>query len=161
LLAALEEALEIVKADLRACGLPDAVRLYTWDGGPSTCVGVDAWAANSSGQGVFPAEAQEPVTALVAVADDTQDAVMHSVWGTWPTCPQHSLGVHARTHDGGAVWWCAGGGGHVAARIGQWPRTRSNRRASGEAGTRLFCACLLSAGGARRLAPHAASAARG
>ena len=44
--AALEDALEIVKADLRASGLPDTVRLYTREG--SRNVGVDAWAANST-----------------------------------------------------------------------------------------------------------------
>ena len=51
-LTALEGALEIVKADLRASGLPDAVRLWTWEG--SSNVGVDAWAANSTSGGIFP-----------------------------------------------------------------------------------------------------------
>ncbi|MDX6419361.1 MAG: hypothetical protein QOG28_3981 [Trebonia sp.] len=118
-LAALEEALEIVKADLRACGLPDTVRLYTWDGSPNAAV--DAWAANSTGGGIYPAAGKDSVTALVMVADDAQDAVMHSVWGAWPACPEHSLGVHAREHDGAAVWWCASGCGHAVARVGQWP----------------------------------------
>jgi hypothetical protein len=117
-LAALEEALEMVKADLRASGLPDAVRLYTWDGSPNA--GVDAWAANSSGVGISPEAGKDPVTALVMVADEAQDAIMHSVWGAWPACPEHGLGVHAREHDGAAVWWCATGG-HAVARIGQWP----------------------------------------
>ena len=121
-LAALAEALDIVKADLRACGLPDAVRLYTWDGSPNAAV--DAWAANSTGPGIYPAAGNDPVTALVAVADDAQDAVMNSVWGAWPTCPVHSLGVHAREHDGVAVWWCASAGGHVAAPVGHWPPAR-------------------------------------
>jgi hypothetical protein len=118
LLPALEEALEIVKADLRATGLPDAVRLYTWEGSPN--VAVDAWAANSSGSGIHPAAGSDPVNALVAVADDAQDAVMHSVWGAWPTCPAHRYGVHPLEHGGAAVWWCSGDGGHVAARIGHW-----------------------------------------
>jgi hypothetical protein len=118
-LTALAEALEIVKADLRASGLPDTVRLYTWDGSPNAAV--DAWAANSTGGGIYPAAAKDPVTALVMVADDAQDAVMHSIWGAWPTCPEHSLGVHAREHDGTAVWWCASGDGHAVARVGQWP----------------------------------------
>ena len=118
-LSALAEALEIVKADLRACGLPDAVRLYTWDGSPNAAV--DAWAANSTGPGIYPAAGNHPVTALVAAADDAQDAVMNSVWGAWPVCPAHSLGVHAREHDRAAVWWCAGAGGHVVAPVGQWP----------------------------------------
>lgn len=117
-LAALEEALEIVKADLRASGLPDAVRLFTWNGSPNA--GVEAWAGNSSGVGIHPEAGKEPVTALVMVADEAQDAIMDSIWGAWPTCPEHNLGVHAREHDGPAVWWCASGG-HAVARIGQWP----------------------------------------
>jgi hypothetical protein len=51
-LAALEQALELVKADLRASGLPDAVRLYSWEG--STNVSADAWAANSTSGGIPP-----------------------------------------------------------------------------------------------------------
>ena len=117
-LAALEDALEIVKADLRASGLPDAVRLYTWEGSPNA--GVDAWAANSTSGGIFPEQGKDPVTALAAVADDAQEAVMLSIRGAWPTCPEHRLGVHARA-DGAAVWWCALDGGHVAAHVGQLP----------------------------------------
>lgn len=143
-LAALEEALEIVKADLRACGLPDTVRLYTWDGSPNAAV--DAWAANSSGGGIYPAAGQDPVTALVAVADDAQDAVMHSVWGAWPTCPEHSLGVHALEHGGAAVWWCGIGGGHVVARVGQWPRATPPPRLVFRAIPFLFSAGLPGCG---------------
>jgi hypothetical protein len=117
--AALEEALETVKADLRACGLPDALRLYTWEG--SRNAAVDAWAANSNSWGIFPEAGKDPVTALATVADEAQDAVMHSIWGAWPTCPAHRLGVHARAHDGAAVWWCPVDGGHVGARVGQLP----------------------------------------
>jgi hypothetical protein len=117
--AALEEALEIVKADLRASGLPDAVRLYTWEGSPNA--GVDAWAANSTSGGIFPEAGKDPVRALVDVADDAQEAVMLSICGVWPACPVHRLGVHARAADGAAVWWCALDGGHVAARVGQLP----------------------------------------
>jgi AcrR family transcriptional regulator len=117
--AALEEALEIVKADLRASGLPDALRLYTWEG--SRNAAVDAWAANSTGWAIFPEAGKDPVTALATVADEAQDAVMHSIWGAWPTCPVHRLGVHARAHDGAAVWWCPVDGGHVGARVGQLP----------------------------------------
>jgi nitrogen regulatory protein PII-like uncharacterized protein len=118
-LASLEEALEIVKADLRASGLPDTLRLYTCEG--SRNVGVDAWAANSTSDGISPEQGKDPVSALAAVADDAQDAVMHSIWGAWPICPEHRLGVHARARDGAAVWWCPIDGGHVIARIGQLP----------------------------------------
>ena len=117
--AALEDALEIVKADLHASGLPDAVRLYTWEG--STNAGVDAWAANSTSGGIFPEAGKDPVGALVDVADDAQEAVMLSICGVWPTCPVHRLGVHARADDGAAVWWCRVDGGHAIARVGQLP----------------------------------------
>jgi hypothetical protein len=117
--ATLEAALEIVKADLRASGLPDAVRLYTWEG--SRNAAVDAWDANGTSWGIFPEDGKDPVTALAAVADDAQDAVMHSILGAWPTCPVHRLGVHARAHNGAAVWWCRIDGGHAAARVGQLP----------------------------------------
>jgi hypothetical protein len=118
-LAALEAALEIVKADLHASGLPDTLRLYTWEG--SRNVGVDAWAANSASGGIFPEQGKDPVTALAAVADDAQEAVMLSICGVWPTCPVHRLGVHAKVRDGAAVWWCPIDGGHVGARVGQLP----------------------------------------
>jgi hypothetical protein len=70
--------------------------------------------------GIFPSSERDPVEALVAVADDAQDAVMHSIWGAWPVCRSHQLGVHPEARDNTAVWWCEGSGGHVAAPIGQW-----------------------------------------
>jgi hypothetical protein len=116
-LATLQEALEMVKADLRASGLPDAVRLYTCDG--SRNVSVDAWAGNSASEGISPEQGSDPVTALAAVADDAQEAVQISICGAWPICPVHELGVHARAHQGAAVWWCRADGGHAMARIGR------------------------------------------
>jgi hypothetical protein len=95
------------------------VRLYTWEG--SRNAAVDARAANSISWGIFPEAGKDPVTALAAVADDAQDAVMHSIWEAWPTCPEHLLGVHSRAHDGAAVWWCRIDGGHVVARVGHLP----------------------------------------
>ena len=120
-LAAVEKALEIVRADLRTCGLPDSVSLLTWEGSPNVCV--DAWAANSTGSGIYPEAGENSLTALVMVADDTQDAVMHSIWGAWPVCREHKRGVHAQEQDGAAVWWCTGSGGHSVAQVGQWPRS--------------------------------------
>jgi hypothetical protein len=55
------------------------------------------------------------------VADDLQNSIMHILWGTvWPVCPAHNLGAHACDHEGAAVWWCNGSGGHVIAAIGKW-----------------------------------------
>ena len=116
---ALSRALDVVNADVRATGLPGTLRLVrpewadqnvfveTWDGG------------HGSGSGIFP-DNGGAVPALVAVADEAQDAVMESIWGAWPVCPAHDLGVHAEERDGYAVWRCQGGGGHTVARIGQW-----------------------------------------
>jgi hypothetical protein len=61
------------------------------------------------------------VSALFAVADDVQDAVMGSLMTGAPQCRQHGLGVHPEERDSQAVWWCSGGGpGHVVAPIGRW-----------------------------------------
>jgi len=80
----------------------------TWDGYTGT-----------SG-GVYPADGADPVSALVAVAEDAQEALMEALWAVWPVCPVHRLGVHARDHEKAAVWWCAGDGGHAVAPIGGW-----------------------------------------
>ncbi|SNY37301.1 hypothetical protein [Paractinoplanes atraurantiacus] len=122
-LTRLEDAMELVNRDVAATGLRHTCRLrvhpdepaltgnayaQTWDGHVGT-----------SG-GVYPYAGADPVSALLAVADDTQDAVMHSLWSAWPVCPAHQLGVHARLHHETAAWWCTGDDGHVVARIGEW-----------------------------------------
>lgn len=121
LLAVLEEALEAVRSDMQATGLPGAVRLVV----PSR-----SWPAHAhvefrgggygSTTGIAPQIGSNPVWALVAVADETQDSVMETLKGVWPVCPTHQLGPHSREHEGEAVWWCNGDGGHVIAAIGKW-----------------------------------------
>jgi hypothetical protein len=131
-LAALEDALEVVNADMRASGLPGTGHLYLMEGNENAWV--EVWDRyNSHGFGCYPQSGSDPVTALVTVADDAQDAVMHAIWGVWPVCPVHALGTHAQERDGAAVWWCQGDGGHAAAKIGQWrswpkKRLRGNTR---------------------------------
>jgi hypothetical protein len=71
-------------------------------------------------EGIYPASGADPVSALVAVADDAQDALMHALFAAWPVCPVHPLGVHARDREGAAVWWCSGDGGHAITAIGEW-----------------------------------------
>jgi hypothetical protein len=118
LLSMLEKALEVVKQDMRACGLPATAHLCVWAGQNAF---VEVWGHhNSAGPGCQPSCGSDPVAALVAVAGDAQDAVMHAIVGAWPTCPAHGRGAHAREVDAMAVWWCEGGGGHIAAPIGQW-----------------------------------------
>jgi hypothetical protein len=120
-LAALEEALEIVKLDIRAGGVPGTGHLYVWEE-RNAFVEWDGY--NSHAGGIHPFLGSGPLSALVAVADDAQDAVMHAIWTPWPVCPAHSLGTHAMEREGAAVWWCKGAGGHVAAPVGQWPAAK-------------------------------------
>ena len=120
-LAVLEEALEAVRSDMRATGLPGPVRLVV----PSRSWPVHAHVEFRGGgygstTGIAPQIGSNPVWALVAVADETQDSVMETLKGVWPVCPAHQLGPHSREHEGEAVWWCNGDGGHVIAAIGKW-----------------------------------------
>lgn len=124
-LEALERALRVVEADVRATGLdgPVGLILNDYDGRAQYANAVFRDGGSGSTVGVHTSQADEPVAALVAVADDLQNSVMHVLWGTvWPVCPAHHLGAHAREHDGTAVWWCNGSGGHVIAAIGTWNR---------------------------------------
>ncbi len=119
LLATLEQALELLRADVAATGLTGPVTLSVkdWNGHAYTefrgCYG--------SGGGIGPETARDPVAALAAVADDLQDAIMDTVWAVWPVCPEHSLGGNARVREGRAVWWCRGRD-HVIAPVGQLTR---------------------------------------
>ena len=121
-LAALRGVMDVVNADMRATGLPGTGLVTVPD--PNLTLAhayVEVWDRYAgTGGGIPPSCGSNPISALVAVADDAQDAVMHAIWAAWPVCPVHSVGVHAEEHDGTAVWWCRGGGGHVAGLIGRW-----------------------------------------
>ncbi|MBO3744240.1 hypothetical protein [Actinoplanes flavus] len=123
-LTRLEDAMRLVNQDVAATGLPDRCRLRVdedhWPGHNGNAH-AETWDGHAgTGGGIVPASGADPVSALVAVAEDAQDAVMHSLWSVWPVCPVHRLGVHARSHDDAAVWWC-GSGRHAVAAIGAWP----------------------------------------
>lgn len=120
-LAALEEALEAVKADMRSTGLAGPARLVVpdWAGRRSAFVEFRGGGYGST-PGIAPENGNDTVSAQIAVADDAQDSVIETLHEVWPVCPVHRLGAHAREHDGAAVWWCNGNGGHVIATIGQW-----------------------------------------
>ncbi|MFF5076094.1 hypothetical protein ACFY36_03515 [Actinoplanes sp. NPDC000266] len=123
LLARLEDAMRAVNRDVVATGLAHTCRLRVRPDEPGLTGNAYAqsWDGHTgTAQGVFPRSGVDPVSALVAVAEDAQDAVMHSLWSAWPVCPAHRLGVHARAHDEAAVWWCAGDNGHAVALIGEW-----------------------------------------
>jgi len=119
----LARALRVVEADVWATGLDGPVDLILDDwGGPAPSVhAVYRGGGSGSTVGIDSDQPLDPVEALVAVADDLQNSIMHIYWGTvWPVCPAHNLGAHARRHAQAAVWWCNHAGGHVIAAIGQW-----------------------------------------
>lgn len=122
-LEALERALEVVEADVRATGLsgPLGLILNDWDDPVQYAHAVFRGGGSGSTAGIHPTAGSDPAQALVAVADDLQNSIMHILWGTvWPVCPAHNLGAHACDHQGRAVWWCNSSGGHVIAAIGSW-----------------------------------------
>lgn len=123
LLAELEHALEAVKADMQATRMAGPVCLAFAEAPGSYLRNTFANFRGSFSYtgGIAPSEGQDRVSALLAVADDVQDAIMGSLMTVWPVCPDHSFGGHPRECDSQAVWWCNGGGsGHVVAPIGHW-----------------------------------------
>lgn len=118
----LESALRVIESDVRATGLDGSISLIPNDADPEPHVhAVFRGGGSGSTVGIESSQVGDPVDALVAVADDLQNSIMHMLWGTvWPVCPAHNLGAHAREHDGAAVWWCNNSGGHVIAAIGRW-----------------------------------------
>jgi hypothetical protein len=102
---ALESALRIVERDVRATGLDGTVSLIPndWDQ-KRRAHAVFQGSGSGSTVGVESSEADDPSHALVAVAGDLQNSIMHVFSGTvWPVYPAHNLGAHARKHAGAAV----------------------------------------------------------
>ena len=120
-LACLQDAMRLVNLDVAATGIRRPCQLRVHDDEPGNAYVETGDGYTGTAQGIFPASGADRVSALVAVADDAQDALMHAIWAAWPVCPVHRLGVHPREHDGAAVWWCARDGGHAVAAIGRWP----------------------------------------
>ena len=123
-LACLEDAMRLVNRDVAATGIrrPCQLRVHDDDGlNGSVNAYVQTWDRyTGTTEGIYPASGAHPVSALVAVADDAQDALMHAHCAAWPVCPVHRLGAHARDHEEAAIWWCSGDGGHAVTAIGQW-----------------------------------------
>jgi hypothetical protein len=129
--ARLERALDAVRADMRATGLTGEVRLvrpgWTPNAVVRTWVGDTGWTG-----GIFSSDAADDLSALVAVAEQGRQAIMESLGyqstGTvWPACPAHGLGTLPEARNGAGVWWCDGGDGHVAAKIGHWAAAQQSR----------------------------------
>ena len=123
LLAELEHALEAVKADMQATDMAGPVR-FTFMEVPGSYLRntfADFRGSFAYTGGITPSKGRDRVSALLAVADDVQDAIMGSLMTVWPVCPDHGLGGHPAESGRHAVWWCNGGvSGHVIARIGRW-----------------------------------------
>ena len=123
--ARLERALDAVRADMRATGLTGEVRLSRPDWSPGHAV-VETWAGDQGWTGgISPSDAADDLSALVAVAEQARQAIMESLryqstGRVWPACPAHGAGTSPEVRRGTGVWWCDGGGGHVAAEIGHW-----------------------------------------
>jgi hypothetical protein len=131
-LACLEDAMRLVNRDMSATGIrrPCHLRVYDDEFTHNGNAGVetwDGWASNDA-LGIDPVSGANPLHALLAVAEDAQDALMHALWAAWPVCRAHRLGVHARDHEDAAVWWCAGDGGHAVTAIGEWQGRLSGAR---------------------------------
>jgi hypothetical protein len=86
-LACLEDAMCLVNRDVAATGIRRPCRLRVHDEGLnwSTNAYVETWDGYTGiAEGIYPADGADPVSALVAVADDVQDALMQ----TFPPCSQ-------------------------------------------------------------------------
>jgi hypothetical protein len=123
-LACLEDAMRVVNRDVAATGIarPCQLRVHDDDGfNWSVNAYVKTWDGyTGTAQGIYPASGADLVSAVVYVAEDAQDALMHAIFAAWPVCPVHRLGVHATEHEEAAVWWCSGDGGHSVTAIGAW-----------------------------------------
>jgi hypothetical protein len=123
--ARLQRALDAVRADMRATGLTGEITLVRPDWAARNAV-VETWAGDQGWTaGIFPADAADDLSALVAVAEQARQAIMESLdyqytGLVWPACPAHGLGSSPTAHHGRGVWWCEAGDGHVAAEIGRW-----------------------------------------
>lgn len=117
----LETAVKVVEGDLRASGIETVlgIEIPDWDDTGTARV---AFPGACSGPAIWPSSGKDAGVALAEIADAVQEIVMEPLWGVWPTCPEHRLGLHAALVKGTAVWQCAGAGTHTAAAIGELGR---------------------------------------
>ncbi|MFD4955596.1 hypothetical protein [Streptomyces sp. NPDC058451] len=120
-LAVLRQALRVVARDLPPAGIDGEPRLVLLEEFTPVSAGIEL----SDGRllvgdgGLHACAGDTPAGAVTAVADLIQDDLMKQTWQVWPVCSDHRLGLHAATHQGAAVWWCAGGDEHAVALIGE------------------------------------------
>ena len=120
-LVVLRQALRIAARDLPTAGITGDPRLVVMEDFLPLSAGVEL----ADGRllvgdvGLHACTGDTLVGAVATVADLIQDDLMKRTWLVWPVCPEHQLGLHAVTREDAAVWRCAGGGGHVAAPVGE------------------------------------------
>ncbi|MFE2016067.1 hypothetical protein [Streptomyces sp. NPDC059491] len=123
-----QEPLRLMALPPYAEGEPEAVHVSLANG---------EWHGNS----LPPEAADDPATALEAIAEAAQDTLVELLWQAWPLCPEHDLGMHPRPVDGRLSWWCAGerlrrGPSHLRAAVGELdtlvrvPRPNQKKRKS-------------------------------
>jgi hypothetical protein len=124
----LETAVKMVERDVRASGIEAVlgIAIPGWDR-DSGCARVE-FRGGCGGPAIWPRSGRDGNVALADIADAVQDIVMEHIWGVWPVCPEHGLGVHAALVEGTAVWQCAGAGTHTAAAIGDLSPSSRQRR---------------------------------
>ena len=131
--ARLERAVDAVRTDMRATQLTGEIRLIRPDWNPHNAT-VETWAGDHGwdGSGIFPSDAADDLSALVAVAEQAR----RRSWSRCGTSPRGECGLPARrtvlgtspeARHGTGVWWCDGGDGHVAAEIGHWAASQPSR----------------------------------
>ncbi|MFD5560573.1 hypothetical protein [Kitasatospora griseola] len=123
-LETLRAALRIVARDLPTRGIEGEPEIELLEIGFPAGAGVrlaDGERLDRGGR-ILPSGCEAPVTALTGLAILIQESLLERTWQVWPVCPRHDLGVHGSERAGAAVWWCAGGGGHVLAPVGELSR---------------------------------------
>ncbi|MFB9249981.1 hypothetical protein ACFFWE_17205 [Sphaerisporangium melleum] len=114
----LEQALKRVARDVRATGIPGMLRLVVPDWDDSDQAWVEFRGVHH-GNGIRPVAGRDPQGALASVADAAQEVIMEMIWGVWPVCSVHGLGLRAELEDEMVVWRCAGAGTHDVALVGE------------------------------------------
>ncbi|WP_182902977.1 hypothetical protein [Microbispora sp. H10830] len=115
--ATLETAVKVVQGDVRASGIDAVLEITLPDWDDSGCARVGC-CGGYGGPPIWLSSGRDAGVALVEIADAVQNDIMEHIWGVWPTCPEHRLGLHAALVEGTPVWQCAGTGLHTAAAIG-------------------------------------------
>ncbi|NUW32363.1 hypothetical protein HTZ77_13110 [Nonomuraea sp. SMC257] len=116
----LEQALEVVKRDVRTGGVAGTLRLIThdWDSRAR------AWAefrGGYHGNGIDAIAGSNVQWALGEVAEAVQETIMGMTMKVWPVCAAHNRGLYAGYEHETAIWRCTGGGTHIVAPVGELP----------------------------------------